>query len=159
MLSLSHTTGYAIKALRCLSEPNCDNRSTPEIARCAGIPRPYLAKLINSLARHGLVTARRGVGGGVSLARSADEITLLQIVVAVEGEHWLGECLLGLDECSDAITCPTHPLWLRIRGEITEELAKTTLAAVIRAGNPVTGGKCWLHDTRPAESTRTSEHK
>jgi Rrf2 family protein len=106
-----------------------------------------------------LVTARRGVGGGVSLARSADEITLLQIVVAVEGEHWLGECLLGLDECSDAATCPTHPFWLRIRGEITEELAKTTLAAVIRARNPVTGGKCWLHDTRTTESKRTREHK
>jgi Rrf2 family protein len=131
MLSLSQTTGYAIKALGCLSEPDCDRRATPEIAECARVPKPYLHKIVNALARHGLVAARRGVGGGVSLARKPEEITLLQIVEAVEGENWLGDCLLGLDECSDQVTCPTHDFWQRIRREITEELSKTTLASVI----------------------------
>jgi Rrf2 family protein len=147
MLGLSQATGYAIKALRCLSTPNCDYRSTPVIARCAGIPKPYLAKIINSLVRHGLVKARRGVRGGVSLARNADEITLLEIVLAVEGEQWLGDCLLGLDECSDVATCPTHTFWLRIRGEITQELAKTTLASVIDSRSRDLGGNCWLHNS------------
>jgi Rrf2 family protein len=136
-----------------LSELHCAFRSTPEIARCAGIPSPYLAKIINLLARHDLVKARRGVGGGVSLAREPDQITLLQIVRAVEGEKWLGECLLGLDECSDVSTCPTHPFWLRIRSEITEELAKTTLASVIRARTSGSVGKCQLVETT------TNKHK
>ena len=131
MLSLSQTTGYAIKALGCLSEPGCHNRSTPEITKCAGVPQPYLAKIIHLLARHWLVTARRGIGGGITLNRPPGEITLLQIVEAVEGPGWLGECLLGLDECTDLATCPTHAFWQRIRGEITEELRKTTLATVI----------------------------
>lgn len=138
MLSLSQTTGYAIKALSCLSEPGCRNRSTPAIARCSRVPTPYLAKIINALARKGLVTARRGVGGGVALSRPPEEISLLQIVEAVEGPDWLGECLLGLDECSDQATCPTHHFWQRIRAEITQELSQTNLAMVIafRQGAP-----------------------
>ncbi len=132
MLSLSQTTGYAIKALGCLNEPTCDSRSTPEIAACARVPKPYLAKIVHALARRGLVTARRGVGGGVSLAHPPHQITLLRIVEAVEGPDWLGECLLGLDECSDQRTCPTHAFWQRIREEIRRELAGTTLADVIQ---------------------------
>ncbi len=131
MLSLSQTTGYAIKALGCLNDPACRCRNTPAIARRAGVPQPYLAKIVNSLARQGLVTAKRGVGGGISLARRPEEISLLQIVEAVEGKDWLGECLLGLDECSDLATCPTHDFWQRIRREITKELGKITLASII----------------------------
>jgi Rrf2 family transcriptional regulator, iron-sulfur cluster assembly transcription factor len=131
MLTLSHTTGYAIKALRCLSEKDCASRLITDIAECARVPRPYLAKIINALVRSGLVTARRGIGGGVSLIRRPEEITLLQIVEAVEGKDWLGDCLLNLDECTDLSTCPTHDFWQRIRGEIKEQLGNTTLAAVI----------------------------
>lgn len=135
MLSLSQTTGYAIKALACLNKPKCRSRSTPQIAACAGVPQPYLAKVLRQLAARGLVTARRGLGGGVSLTRPPEQITLLQIVQAVEGPDWIGDCLLGLDECSDQTTCPTHDFWRRIRGEITDELSRTTLAAVIHFRN------------------------
>jgi len=132
MLSLSQTTGYAIKALGCLNQPGCDSRSTPEIAECARVPKPYLAKIINALAHHGLVIARRGVGGGVSLARKPERISLLQIVEAVEGKDWLGDCLLGLNDCSDQSSCPTHDFWQRISREIRTELTRTTLADLIQ---------------------------
>lgn len=131
MLSLSQATGYAIKALACLNEPDCASRSTPEIAACGRAPTAYLAKIVNALARQGLVTARRGIGGGIALTCKPEEITLLEIVQAVEGREWIGDCLLGLDECSDHITCPTHDFWQRIKREITEELGRTTLASVI----------------------------
>lgn len=156
MLSLSQTTGYAIKALSCLNEPACKSRSTSEIAACAGVPKPYLAKVLNALARYGLVRTRRGVGGGVELARDPQTITLLQIVEAVEGAGWLGDCLLGLDECSDQRTCPTHDFWQRVRRDITAELAKTTLAAVIhfRSRNPATA-RTTARRARPRTSFRT----
>jgi Rrf2 family transcriptional regulator, iron-sulfur cluster assembly transcription factor len=139
MLSLSQTSGYAIKALACLSEPDCQSRSITEIAGRTRVPRPYLAKIVNALVRSGLVTARRGIGGGVSLARRPEEITLLQIVEAVEGKNWLGDCLLSLDECSDQSTCPTHDFWQRIRGEITHQLGTTSLAAIIAFRTRVSG--------------------
>ena len=131
MLSLSSTTGYAIKALSCLEDPACNCRTTPGIAKRTGVPRPYLAKIVGSLARRGLVVAKRGIGGGITLARRPEDISLLQIVEAVEGKDWLGECLLGLDECSSLATCPTHDFWQRIRNEITQELGRITLASII----------------------------
>jgi len=151
MLSLSQTTGYAIKALGCLNEPDGDSRFTPEIAECARVPTAYLAKIVNALARQGLVTARRGVGGGISLTRKPEEITLLQIVEAVEGPNWIGDCLLGLDESTDLTTCPAHDFWLRIRREITEELGKTTLASVIAFKR---GRRCRTAKALPAGAPR-----
>jgi len=131
MMSLSRTTGYAIKALTCLESGDCAPRHISDIARCTGVPRSYLAKIFSALARQGLVLTKRGYSGGISLTRPAEDIRLLQIVEAVEGDQWLGECLLGMDVCDILTFCPTHDFWVRIRQEITEELRQTTLASVI----------------------------
>jgi Rrf2 family iron-sulfur cluster assembly transcriptional regulator len=133
MLSLSITTGYAIKALRCLENEDCRSHLIKNIAECAGVPRPYLAKIINSLSQNGLVSTKRGYHGGISLARPAASISLLDIVVAVEGEHWIGDCLLGLDDCQKPNECPTLEFWSRIRKEIEQELARWTLADLIKS--------------------------
>jgi Rrf2 family protein len=133
MLSLSQTTGYAIRALGCLNSPVCRCRLIADIAKCAGVPKPYLAKIINSLARQGLVTAKRGYKGGISLTRPPEEISLLEIVEAVEGTKWLGTCLLGLPECATKKTCPTHEFWVRFCKDITQELQQATLAQVFTA--------------------------
>ena len=104
MLGLSRTTGYAIAALRCLSNPACGCKSIPAVSSCSLVPKNYLAKIILRLTRAGLVKSKRGAGGGISLACSAQEVSLLEIVEAVEGKHWLSDCLLGLDECTDLAT-------------------------------------------------------
>lgn len=131
MLSLSQTTGYAIKALSCLDSGDCPTHHISDIARCAGVPRPYLAKIINSLSRAGLVTTKRGYRGGVRLARAADDVSLLEVVEAVEGQDWIGDCLLGIEACSILVCCPTRDFWQRIRQEITAELRRMTLASVL----------------------------
>ncbi len=131
MIGLSHTTGYAIQALSCLDNPNCGCRSIADVAECSSVPSQYLAKIGGALARAGIITAKRGVGGGISLARPAKEISLLQIVEAIEGPDWLGECLLGFDSCACKRVCPTDVFWQRVRNEITAELTGTSLADVI----------------------------
>jgi Rrf2 family protein len=133
MMCLSRTTGYAIQALGCLSDPAGMSRQIAEIARCSGTPKPYLAKIISSLSQKGLVYAKRGFGGGISLARSPQDISLLEIVEAVEGEHWLGDCLIGFERCVKHRTCPTQVFWQRIRREITAELRQISLAEVLNA--------------------------
>jgi Rrf2 family protein len=159
MISLSHTTGYAIQALSCLNNPACTCRSIATIAECSGVPRAYLAKIIPALVRAGLVTARRGVGGGITLGRQPAEISLLQIVEAIEGHGWLGECLLGMDDCASVGSCPTYEFWQRVRGEITAEFNQTMLADVIsfrarhaiRAKRPASRGRpsAREHSTAP----------
>ncbi len=131
MISLSITTGYAIKALAYLESGDCLPRHISDIARCTSVPRAYLAKILSALALQGLVVTKRGYSGGISLARSVEDISLLQIVEAVEGKEWIAECLLGMEGCDALTICPTHDFWARIRREITEELRKTTLASVL----------------------------
>lgn len=133
MLSLSQTTGYAIKALACLPGCGAVPRQVADVARCTGIPRAYLAKIIHRLARRGLVATRRGQRGGIALARPATEISLLHIVEAVEGSDWLGHCLLSLDECRDEQECPTHDFWRDFCAQLRAKLAATSLASVIAA--------------------------
>lgn len=135
MLCLSQTTGYAIKALGCLTNPGAPSCFIADVARITRVPRPYLAKIINLLARHGLVISKRGYRGGIALARPPSEISLLEVVEAVEGKDWLGPCLLAIDECAQGHDCPTHAFWNDIREQIRTKLHTTTLAEVVAASS------------------------
>jgi Rrf2 family protein len=133
MLCLSQTTGYAIQALGCMNDPSCPSCHIADLAKCAGVPKPYLAKIVSSLSRKGLVFAKRGYHGGIHLARPPQNISLLEIVEAVEGDHWLGNCLLGFENCAKHLTCPTQVFWQRIRREIITELGQLSLADLFAA--------------------------
>jgi Rrf2 family protein len=132
MMCLSQTTGYAVYALSRVGGLRGEPRRIRDIAEHAGLPKAYLARIVSQLAHHGIVHSKRGYRGGIVLALPAGEISLLQIVEAVEGKNWLGPCLLGLDQCGKGDACPTQAMWQRFRGEITRVLGTTTLADVIR---------------------------
>jgi Rrf2 family protein len=159
MLCLSLTTGYAIQALACLSVDDGAYRRIVEVARCAKVPRPYLAKIINALVRWRLVAAKRGRSGGIALARPLERISLLEIVEAVEGKHWIGDCLLHLDWCAENMrVCPTKVFWRRIRREITAELRKMTLAEVVSLERGRIIARCAPRPS-PAGTRRSKKNK
>lgn len=138
MLALSQTAGYVIVAMAQLNAPGEQPKLVREVAREAGIPSAYLSKIIHRLGESGLIVSRRGVRGGITLGRSPDQISLLEIVEAVEGKTWLNRCLLGLEECSDARACPTHFFWKPLREKVREKLQILSLAEVMRFE-----GKAW----------------
>ena len=93
------------------------------IAEDYDIPRHFLAKLVQTLTRHHLITSYRGRKGGIRLARPAKSITLLQVVTAIEGPPPEQDmCVIGLDICSDAACCPLHNQWKRIKEEVRAAL-------------------------------------
>ena len=93
------------------------------------MPKPYLAKIINSLVHHGLVLAKRGYRGGISLGGAPENISLLEVVEAVEGKNWLGPCLLGLDDCASRRVCPTQLRWKGVRQQIIAILDTTSVVS------------------------------
>lgn len=141
MICLSHTTGYALRALACLE--NIDRRPSfiRDVAESTGVPRPYLARIINRLSHKGIVSAKRGYHGGVTLTRPAREVTLLEVVEAIEGEEWIGPCLLGMGACQTGSICPTQDFWNEMRDQIKARLAQTTLADLIAAPAARCGAK------------------
>ena len=111
------------------------------IAEAEGLPLAYLEHLAARLRRAELVESRRGARGGYSLARSAESITMAEVVQALEGEIAPIECIT---ESSDGVLvcardgepghdpCPTKLLWTRVQGSIVRTLRDMTLADLVR---------------------------
>lgn len=93
---LSQTTEYALRAMACLAYSPDELTPTPKLAELTLVPPNYLAKVLQSLAQASLITGRRGVGGGYRLARAASEISLLDVVNAIDPVERITQCPLGL---------------------------------------------------------------
>lgn len=129
MFPLSLTTGYAVLALNCMKAPGGDPVQVASVAAATGLPGPFLSKIVNRLATQGLVVTRRGRSGGVTLARASDQISLEEIVRAVEGEDWDKGCFLGLRKCGvPEGYCPFHEFWLEEIERFRAKMASVTLA-------------------------------
>jgi Rrf2 family transcriptional regulator, iron-sulfur cluster assembly transcription factor len=125
---LSQAVGYAATALSHVAAAGGKPLLVKEIAEAADMPAPYLAKIIQSLARKGIVNTQRGIGGGVTLGRAADSITLYELAVALDDPCVQTRCMLGVDECSDERACPCHKFWTQQRGRAVEFMHATTVA-------------------------------
>jgi Rrf2 family cysteine metabolism transcriptional repressor len=112
-----------------------------EIAEHEGLPLAYLEHLVARLRRAGLVESRRGARGGYLLAREADQITMAEVVEALEGRIAPIECISsspdGTIRCQRETdpehVCTSKILWTRVRGAIVRTLEETTLAELIPA--------------------------
>ena len=90
----------------------------------------FLTKVFQQLNDAGLLTSKRGPGGGVALTRPPGQIRLYDIVVAIDGDELFEECVLGLPGCGEAEPCPLHDHWTEARGRLEEMFRSTTLAEV-----------------------------
>ena len=110
-----------------------------EIAEHEGLPLAYLEHLVARLRRAGLVDSRRGAHGGYRLARDASEITMAEVVEALEGAIAPVECISSapdgttrcVRELDPSHVCTTKILWTRVRGSIIQTLQQTTLAELV----------------------------
>lgn len=127
---LTQAVGYASVAMGYLASCPDGVALVRTIAEQRGIPAPYLAKIVHQLARAGLVRTQRGVGGGVRLARSPEDITLYDVCIALNDPAIETRCMLGIDECNDARACPAHRFNVERRERLISFLRSTTVADV-----------------------------
>lgn len=122
------STQVAVEVVLLLaSEEERTTRRVRDLASELGIPSPYLAKIVQSLTRAGLLRALRGPRGGVRLHRSAHDIKLWDILSAVEPAGEFERCFLSLDRCDDLHPCPIHDDWAPIRTSILTMLRKKSM--------------------------------
>ena len=131
MISLSNTTGHAVRALACLVDCRNPPASIKDLAECSGVPPAYLAKILKTLNKAGIIESKRGRGGGIWLARPPRFISLLDIGIAVEGDELFGACLFGLESCVDGCGCPAHKFWAKQRKVMRRELSQINLSDAI----------------------------
>jgi Rrf2 family protein len=102
-----------------------------EIASRMGIPVSFLRKILQRLVSSGLVRSHRGFAGGFSLARSADDISLLQIIEAVDGEVFLNPCLKGDSDCILDHNCSLQRAWALGQMALKQSLAGHSLRSLV----------------------------
>ena len=134
-MEISRRADYGVRVIIDLAALPKDGRvSTSEIADRQNIPGPFLAKIISQLSLSGLVSTYRGSGGGVSLTRPASEISLLQVIEALDGPLQLNRCAIEPEACPRTGHCPAHQIWARAQKDLTKLLGGTTFGDLVETG-------------------------
>jgi Rrf2 family transcriptional regulator, iron-sulfur cluster assembly transcription factor len=130
----SRSSEYAIRAFVHLARaPSGSYVMVKHIAAAEGIPTHFLAKILQQLARKGLLRSSKGPTGGFALRTPADEIRMVDIVEALDGLGEYQKCAAGLSECSDEMPCPMHDAWKALRSRIMDYLGRNTIEDLAKA--------------------------
>lgn len=128
-MQITRQADYAVRAMVYLAQLGVEHRAaTSQIAKEKQIPPSFLAKIVSQLSVAGLLQTSRGAHGGVSLARSPEEISLLDVVEAIDGPILLNECVGENSTCIFGDDCPIKPIWCDAQRELVERLKSTNFA-------------------------------
>ncbi len=145
-MKLSQAAELAVRGIQVLAQRHGDNPVPLDvICQARNLPKQYLVKIFALLARADLVMPIRGKHGGYLLSREPQDITLLEIVEAVEGPLAVNRCQEDPPKC-DQEECPIRPVWTDIQSTVRDKLAAVTLAdaANCRMFLPKVDGKTFI---------------
>ncbi len=137
---LPHPSRYAVSAMVCLVSLQDDAyHMVGEIAHRTNLSVSYLAKVLQGLARHGLLDSRRGAKGGYRLTRTADSVSLAEVISASRGlEKSPMPCMIEARDCDADHPCALHPFVASTETALWDQMEKTTLASFNAPKNPDT---------------------
>ena len=130
----SRSAEYAIRAFVHLAQvPEGKYAMVKNIAEQEHIPAHFLAKILQQLARKGLLRSSKGPTGGFAMRVDPSEVRLLDIVEALDGLAPFQQCASGLAECNDDMPCSMHDSWVALRSRIMDYLGRNTIADLVKA--------------------------
>lgn len=123
---------YGIRAvIYIVAKSKIDHRvGIRDICKEIEAPEHFTAKILQNLSRIGLVSSVKGPHGGFYIEEDAEDIRLIDIVSAIDGNRLFTGCGLGFKECSEARPCPIHDDFKKLRDDLTAMLERTTVQAV-----------------------------
>ncbi|MDQ7013897.1 MAG: Rrf2 family transcriptional regulator [Planctomycetota bacterium] len=127
---LSRTTEYALRAAIYLAKAGTENTTAQRIAEATKVPEGYMSKVLNTLARAGIVNSQRGPSGGFTLTVPPAELTMLRVVESVEPLPRIKKCPLELEEHSGEL-CPLHRVLAELANGVEAKLSSTTIAQLL----------------------------
>jgi len=131
-MQITRQADYAVRAVLYLAHIEPTQRAaTSQVAQEQRIPPSFLAKIISQLSIAGLLHTSRGARGGVTLAREPKEITLLEVIEAIDGPILLNECVNGNNTCTFDNDCPLRPVWCEAQEELVGRLKSTNFQQLL----------------------------
>lgn len=138
---LSNSCRYGIRAVIYLASQPLSNGKTgiKQISTDLGLPQPFLAKILQQLAKQKILSSSKGPHGGFSLLKNPEHITLLDIVKTIDGEDIFTNCLMHNGSCEstgfEKKTCPLHEEYEKTRKDLVKLFSKKTISAIVKRVN------------------------
>ena len=124
-MKITRETDHAVKCVQYLCKYPDQSFTVSVISEKSEIPKAFLAKIIQKLAKAGIVRSIQGAQGGFTLARQPVDITMKEIVEIIQGPIVVNPCLVDESFCSRTKFCKVHPVWNKINKIIAKELEET----------------------------------
>ncbi len=131
MFKVTRKADFAIRGIFYLGMHPGGKASLDEIAGAEAIPKPFLAKILQSLSKKNLIRSSKGPSGGFMLLRPLDKITLLDVIEAVEGEISLNRCLVEGSGCPKNGYCAAHTVWMECQEGLISILRGHTIRSLV----------------------------
>lgn len=130
-MQITRETDYAIRCILHMSESPEKIIAIDEIAKARAIPKKFLAKILQKLAKAKIVKSFRGVKGGFYLAKRPKEINLLNVIEAIEGSVAMNVCAIEKRLCDFSDACNVHPVWLKVKKDVENILGSVSFAQLV----------------------------
>jgi Rrf2 family protein len=124
---VTRETDYAVRCVLYLAREKDLVANVTEIAQAMHIPKTFLAKILQRLIRGKIVGSLRGMHGGFTLVKKPTDISLLDIMEAIQGPAGINVCAVDSKKCRMSSSCAVHPVWVDIRKEVERRLKKETI--------------------------------
>jgi Rrf2 family protein len=129
-MQLTRAADYAVRVMIRLTAPSHERVSLPTLARATGTPGSFLSKVLQALARAGLITSRRGQAGGFRITPRGRLATMREVIEAIDGSICLNVCLGPGRSCPRKARCPAHPVWVEAQQAMLAVLSIATIATM-----------------------------
>ncbi len=131
---ITRKADYAVRCVLYLSKEPEQVASVNDIAKKMHIPQTFLAKILQLLMKAGIVESNRGIKGGFKLTKSPGDISLYDVVMAVEGPIATNMCAVDKKVCRLSNSCVVHPIWVDLKKEIEERLKEENFLRLLKRG-------------------------
>jgi Rrf2 family protein len=135
-MQITREGDYGIRSVLYLArQPHAKISFVNEISEEYKIPRSFLAKILQKLVKAKIVRSYRGVKGGFSLAKQARDISMFDVIEAIEGKMSLNICVTDKKKCNFSKHCPVNPVWCSIQARFSDMLRKMNFEELARQKN------------------------
>ena len=135
-MQITRQADYALRAMLYLARlPENQKAATSQIAEVQHIPPSFLAKIVSQLSIAGLIHTSRGARGGVSLARGSLDISVLEVIEAIDGPISLNTCTISQADCpfGTDTNCPLHNIWCNSQDDLVDRLRSSSFSKLVNA--------------------------
>ena len=136
-MQLTRAADYGVRVMIELAALQGNGRvSLPALARATAAPQSFLSKVLQSLARAGLITSQRGQSGGFHITPSGAAASMREVIEVIDGSICLNVCLSPGRSCNRKARCPAHPVWTLAQRAMMEVLSSVSIASLAPPAAP-----------------------